>query len=115
MIESWVFWDKKAALQWAENAQYPVVFKLKGGAASANVALIRTKKQAGQYIRMMFGRGVHSGTFAGPGSLRSGFKLVQNRLKHQGVMLKRRLKGEDPDPYYQIHKNYVYFQSYNFV
>ena len=34
VIESWIFWEKEHALDWAEKADYPVVFKLKKGAGA---------------------------------------------------------------------------------
>src|SRR5690606_25942573 len=43
MVPSYVFYDKKEAIEWANKTTYPKVFKLKGGAGSANVKLVRTK------------------------------------------------------------------------
>ncbi|MBD5327356.1 MAG: hypothetical protein HDR46_01915 [Bacteroides sp.] len=52
-----VFVEKKAALKWADETTFPKVFKLRGGAGSSNVKLIRTKKQAIREIKRCFGRG----------------------------------------------------------
>ena len=57
MIPSYVFYDKKEALIWAEGTTYPKVFKLKGGAGAANVKLVRSKKEATQLINKAFGKG----------------------------------------------------------
>src|SRR5690625_5782760 len=46
MVPSYVFYDQKEALSWARSTQYPKVFKLKGGAGSANVKLVNSRKQA---------------------------------------------------------------------
>ena len=57
MIPSYVFYDKKEALNWAETTTYPKVFKLKGGAGAANVKLVRSKKEAINLINTAFGKG----------------------------------------------------------
>ncbi len=58
--KSWVFYDKKSAYKWIETADFPKVFKLRGGAGSANVRLARTKKQAKAFVRKAFRRGFAS-------------------------------------------------------
>src|SRR5690625_841285 len=57
LVPSYVFYDKEQALTWARSTSYPKVFKLKGGAGSANVKLVRSRKQAERLIRKAFGRG----------------------------------------------------------
>jgi len=52
-----VFYDQLIAAEWAENAVYPKVFKLSGGAGSSNVHLIKTRKQAHHSIKTAFGKG----------------------------------------------------------
>lgn len=57
LAPSYVFYDKKEALLWAKNTTYPKVFKLKGGAGSANVKLVRTKADCVKLINKAFGCG----------------------------------------------------------
>lgn len=57
LVPSYVFYDKQEALQWASETSYPKVFKLKGGAGSANVKLVKTSKEARQLISKAFGKG----------------------------------------------------------
>ena len=57
LVKSYVFYDKKDALAWANSTDYPKVFKLKGGACSANVKLVRTKADAYKLIKKAFGKG----------------------------------------------------------
>jgi glutathione synthase/RimK-type ligase-like ATP-grasp enzyme len=57
MVKSYAFYDKKEALKWCENTSLPKVFKLRGGAGSANVKLAKTKTQAVQLITKAFGKG----------------------------------------------------------
>ena len=57
LVPTHVFYDKKTALEWASKTTFPKVFKLRGGAGSANVKLARTKKEAVKLIRKAFGKG----------------------------------------------------------
>jgi hypothetical protein len=57
LISSYVFYEKRRALAWLDNADFPKVFKLRRGAGSANVILIRSKSQARRVVRKAFGRG----------------------------------------------------------
>lgn len=54
-----VFYSKEKALEWArEPSNYPFVFKLKAGAGSKNVQLVKNESQARRLIRTMFGKGI---------------------------------------------------------
>jgi glutathione synthase/RimK-type ligase-like ATP-grasp enzyme len=57
MAKTWVFYEKKEALAWIEKTTFPKVFKLRGGAGSANVKLIRSKSQAQSMVKKAFGTG----------------------------------------------------------
>ena len=57
MVKSYVFYEKKEALLWVKETEYPKVFKLRGGAGSANVKLIKNKNEAIRYINKAFGKG----------------------------------------------------------
>jgi glutathione synthase/RimK-type ligase-like ATP-grasp enzyme len=57
MVKSYAFYEKKEALNWAETTTFPKVFKLRGGAGSANVKLAKTKTQAVHLINTAFGQG----------------------------------------------------------
>lgn len=57
LVPSYVFYDKQEALEWANTTSYPKVFKLKGGAGSANVKLVKTYKEAKRLINKAFGKG----------------------------------------------------------
>ena len=57
LVPSYVFYDKKEALNWATTTTYPKVFKLKGGAGAANVKLVRSKKEAFKLINKAFSKG----------------------------------------------------------
>lgn len=57
LVPSYVFYTKKEALEWIQNASFPKVFKLRGGASSDNVRLVSSKKEAKHLINNAFGRG----------------------------------------------------------
>lgn len=57
MAKTTVFYDKKLALKWAQQTTYPVVFKLRSGAGSFNVHLIKSFSQARSIISKSFGNG----------------------------------------------------------
>ena len=56
-VPSYVFYSKKEALSWVESITFPKVFKLRGGAGSANVRLVKTKHKAKRLISKAFGSG----------------------------------------------------------
>jgi glutathione synthase/RimK-type ligase-like ATP-grasp enzyme len=53
-----IFYGKKEAMEWANTATYPKVFKLRCGASSSNVQLVRSKRDAVKLINKMFGSGL---------------------------------------------------------
>src|SRR5690625_203448 len=58
LVPSYVFYDKDKAQEWANNTLYPKVFKLKGGAGSFNVRLVKNKLEAIKLIHKSFNRGI---------------------------------------------------------
>lgn len=57
LVQSYVFYSKKDALKWIQQASFPKVFKLRGGAGSVNVKLVKTRSKAKKLIKKAFGRG----------------------------------------------------------
>lgn len=110
--DSWVFYERSPALEWAKNSAYPVVFKLRGGAGSTNVVLVKTQQQAANLIQKMFGRGVFPEKFLSAGALRLKHFNLYQELHHIGGNLYRWSKGLDTSPFWQVHKNYVLFQKF---
>lgn len=54
---TYVFYNRKDAIRWANDAVYPKVFKLRGGAHGEHVRMVRSKKYAIRLINKAFGRG----------------------------------------------------------
>lgn len=57
LVPSYVFYDKATVLEWIDKTTFPKVFKLKGGAGSANVKLVNSKKEARRLANIAFGKG----------------------------------------------------------
>lgn len=55
---TWVFYNKDEAKRWLTTASFPLVFKLRGGSASANVVLLKDMLHAKRYVHKMFGKGI---------------------------------------------------------
>jgi len=103
VIKSWIFWDRPSAIKWAKTVDYPVVFKLKGGAGSFNVLLLDSSTKAIKWINRIFGKGLKTGVIS-PAD-KKGF-----RRKVKSVL--NVLQGKDSTPFWQIDKNYAYFQKF---
>jgi glutathione synthase/RimK-type ligase-like ATP-grasp enzyme len=112
MTECWIFYDRGAALNWVERVSYPVVFKLRGGAGSMNVILVRNRRQARNLVRRMFGKGILPERFMNFGAVRFRHFNLYRELHHVCGNLERWSKGLDVSPFWRIHKNYVLFQKF---
>ena len=114
-IPTWIFYDKRNALNWIQKSEFPIVFKLRGGASSENVKLINNKSEAKQIVEQAFGKG---------------FKVFNQWYKLRDRILKFRrnkttgnliniLKGigrlvvkKENEKNRGREKGYVYFQKY---
>ena len=115
IAKSYVFFSRQDALQWINEADFPKVFKLKSGAGSSNVKLVKNKKQARLLVNQAFG---------------NGFLPVDpySRLKERFWMLKRdrdlhalkMVAGgfarlfilREVEKYAPKEKGYIYFQDF---
>lgn len=112
ITKSWIFYERAAALEWVERASYPVVFKLRGGASSQNVILVRNRRQAQCLVKRMFGKGVFPEKFVDFGALRFKQFSLYRELHHLCGNIYRRSKRLDVSPLWQLHKNYALFQKF---
>lgn len=115
IVDSWAFYELDQALLWLkERAEYPLVAKLRRGAGSYNVRLIRNYSQAKKYAKKMFGNGV----LPTPGYLAD----TKNKLKVAGNIkgiIKRLKKAPRFFSFIRLgrrlfpkEKGYVYFQKF---
>ena len=113
LVPSNVFYSKKEALEWAKSTTYPKVFKLRGGAGSANVKLAKDSHQAVKLIHRAFGRGFSN--YDGLG----GLKELLRKWRLGKTDIKDVLKGFYrflfPPEFSKVagrEKGYVYFQDF---
>lgn len=105
--KTWVFWSRAEAEQFLEEAEFPLVLKLAGGASSANVALVHNFKEASRWAELLFGRGVCR--LADQGRLAA--SPLKVRLKQAlNLLVTRELP--DPGSQWRLHKNYMYLQEF---
>jgi len=115
LVPSFVFYSKGEALDWVETKRFPIVFKLRGGAGSVNVRLVRNLTEARKLIKIAFGSG-----FSGRNKL-SGLKdRVRVFQRHRSLStFSSVVKGVGrlfvSNSYERMHgkeKGYVYFQDF---
>jgi len=56
-VRSYTFYSRDEAYKWINNTKFPKVFKLRGGAGSLNVKLIKKKNEAKKIVRKAFNKG----------------------------------------------------------
>ena len=77
---TWVFIDQASALDFLEGARFPLVFKLRIGAASLNVQLMRDRRHGERLVGQMFaGRG-------GPGFSDRGLRGCERTIEVRGMV-----------------------------
>lgn len=113
LVPSYVFYDKKEALDWVTATTYPKVFKLKGGAGASNVKLVRNKKEATQLINKAFGKGFSQ--FDRLGNLKERYrkyKLGKDTLLGVAKGLGRLIIPTEFAKLQSRERGYVYFQEF---
>lgn len=105
-IQSYIFWDKIKAQKWAEDSDLPVVHKLKGGAGSKNVHLIKSRRKLKSIINKSFSKGFI------PNEIDRGKFSIIMEIRHLIAKSVRYLQGKDSRDTWQKEKNYVLFQKY---
>lgn len=115
LVKADVFYHQKEAEKYIENTSFPKVFKLKGGAGSINVKLIKTKQQARKLVKQAFGRGFDAfdswTVFTDTIERFRRQKTLHNFLR----IIKWGGKGIFVDKQYKVfpkQRNYVYFQEF---
>lgn len=112
-VPSFVFYDKKTALEWIDSITFPKVFKLRGGAGSMNVILVKNRRKAKKLVNKAFS---------------SGFKAFRpidyfidrfNKWRHRhdsfvGVLksLSRFIIKPQGSNLLPVQKGYAYFQEF---
>ncbi len=113
LVPTYLFLDKKEAIDWANKTTFPKILKLRGGAGSVNVKLIKSKKEAFKIINKAFTEGISNDY-----SLTS-FKERLKKYRHGKASLKDVFMGFGrliiKPNYLKVKTNefgYVYFQDF---
>lgn len=111
--KSWVFYDKKSAYEWIETTDFPKVFKLRGGAGSANVMLAHNAREAKNFVKRAFGRGFAQ--FRGCDYVRDRYKAYKTKKITLKALIRSCGRLIIPTKYARMHapeKGYAYFQEF---
>ncbi|MFH1114223.1 MAG: hypothetical protein V1792_09905 [Pseudomonadota bacterium] len=112
MTQCFVFYERDKALDWMAGCNLPKVFKLRAGAGSNNVILIRKRREGYRLINKMFGKGLQENRLLFRGSVRHDHFNILNELHRIGGNMYRWFSKIDTDPHWAIHKNYALFQKF---
>ncbi|NWJ51756.1 MAG: hypothetical protein HXX14_12925 [Bacteroidetes bacterium] len=112
LVPSYVFFNKDEALEWAANARFPKVFKLRGGAGSVNVKLVKNRTHAIKLIKRAFGKGFKHDSLVPALDLFNKFLVGKATLFS---VFKGLLRPVKPTLFSKIHgkeRGYIYFQDF---
>jgi len=119
IVPTWVFYEKKSVSKWLkEEAEYPLVAKLRRGAGSSNVKLIKEPREANKYVKIMFGRGLNPSPSYVSNDLPSRFRKNINKggffsLISKSPQLPRKIfVNLIKKNSFTNDKGYVYFQKF---
>jgi glutathione synthase/RimK-type ligase-like ATP-grasp enzyme len=115
LVPSYIFYSKQAAIEWLENTTFPKVFKLRIGASSSNVRLIKNNLKAKRLVKKAFGKGFsHINSFS-----RLQQRIYKFNLKRDISSVKLILGGlarlfipTEVEIFSHKEKDYIYFQDF---
>lgn len=115
-IPTYIFYNKEDALAWIEKAEFPKVFKLRCGASSANVMLVKDKQQARRLVKKTFGNGIKIYRYKDQIKERyRKYKMGLVSIRNLLGLIRRSLFHICPDEYIRFHNKefgYAYFQDF---
>lgn len=112
-VPSYLFYSSKEANAWVSTTEFPKVFKLRGGAGSRNVKLIKTRKEARKIVRKIFSKGIQQ--YNAYGSLKERYRKYKLGKNSFYDVFKGLLRFIYSPPYARIagrERGYVYFQDF---
>jgi glutathione synthase/RimK-type ligase-like ATP-grasp enzyme len=114
ICDSYIFYEKKTALDWAnsDNTVYPLVFKLKAGSGAIQVKLAQNKAIASKLIKKIFNKGFQTDYFGLYNSLKTFNYNFYKTLRYWAVFLRNRINKNVINPYWARQRNYVLFQKF---
>ena len=115
LAKSYAFYSRQEAFDWVNSTTFPKVFKLRNGAASVNVRLVKTRKKARKLVKKAFGKGfLHINRFT---RLKDRILVLkQNTSLHamKGVLtgFARIFIPTEVEQFSHNEKGYIYFQDF---
>jgi glutathione synthase/RimK-type ligase-like ATP-grasp enzyme len=107
---TWIWYELKPALDWAQVAEYPMVIKLWSGAGSRNVRLVSSFREAEIWLKKLFGTGLYYLDEQYSERWAFGKKRIRAALS---LLLKGYIPARrPPKSAWELHKNYVLFQEF---
>ncbi len=114
LVKSDVFYEKEEALTFLDKSQLPLVAKLKRGAGSTNVKLIKTKAEGVEYIQKLFSEGIVP-TATALGNFDQKLRVAK-QIKDPIKLAKKTIgffkKNKRERTLAHAEKGYVYFQEF---
>jgi glutathione synthase/RimK-type ligase-like ATP-grasp enzyme len=113
LVPTYIFYDKITALKWVKTTILPKVFKLRGGAGSSNVKLVKTKREAIKLIKKSFGKGFSN--YYAMGSLKERWRKWRLGKSTFIDVAKGIVRFIYPPPFVKVlgkELGYVYFQDF---
>lgn len=113
LVPSYIFYTAEEALNWIKSTNFPKVFKLRCGAGSCNVKLVKTKKEAMLLVNKAFGSGFTQ--FDPVFNLKESYRIYkEGKYSLLGVFkgLARLLIPTEFEKRSSSEKGYVYFQDF---
>lgn len=113
LAPTWIFYDKYNALEWAKNTDFPKVLKLRNGAGSQNVRLVKTLNEANKLINKAFRKGFPA--YDALSSLKERYRRYRLGKTNFRDLIEGAVRFVLPPPYAKLRgseKGYIYFQVY---
>jgi len=113
MVPSYVFYDKTSAKEWIKTTHFPKVFKLRGGAGSKNVMLVKDSQKANSLVEKAFGRGFRQ--YDAIGGIKEQFrklKIGKGSIKEVSKAIAHLIYPVQIEKAKGHEKGYAYFQDF---
>lgn len=117
IVPSYVFYDEQEALLWLKEQKYPLVFKLKRGAGSANVRLLKSYEESKKLVKRAFKLGYEPFKESRLTLLNHRIKNFRDGKEDFSGLLRAFYRAIFPKygqlgQLHQREKGYVYFQDF---
>ena len=113
LVNTAIFYSREEALHWASYVDFPKVFKLRNGAGSQNVRMVKSRREAYCLIKKAFGKGFKA--YDPMGSLKERWRKFKLGKTDFRDLLEGIARFIALPPYARIRgreRGYIYFQDF---